>query len=111
NEISGFPEKMLNMWLEIQLPGRTSMRSEVKYVGEYYTSNIEDPTEKIESYSFINLQLRKSIPIFQQTPSLAFYVNNLLNDQILLHGIGSDFFPMASRNYLISFELKGDFLY
>jgi iron complex outermembrane recepter protein len=107
NKISGFPEKLFNMWLELYLPGQFLMRTEMKYSGEFFTSNTEDAAEQIEAYTFINMQFRKIIPIYGQSVNLAFYVNNVLDDKILLHGIGSDYFPLASRNYLISLEIKG----
>lgn len=108
NTINGFPGTLFNGFLQISHPAsKTIARLEIKYVGSYFTSNTESAAEKVDAFAYLNARIIQDMVIGRQLLSLSFHINNVLNDKIILNGIGSDYFPLATRNYLLSLDLYG----
>ncbi|MFA6469562.1 MAG: TonB-dependent receptor, partial [Bacteroidota bacterium] len=100
NPIAGFPGMTANIRLTYQLDG-ISASVITKYVGPFYTDNFQNPENKNDAYTVVNVELLYVLPpIGDAEITLRGEVRNVLNRLYMQNGEGNAFFPAAERNYL-----------
>lgn len=100
NPIAGFPDVLGNLRLSYTYYNLLAAIS-TKYVGEFYTDNLNNPKNKVDAYNVYDLDLSYEFKdLFSSTDfSFMFKVGNLFNKFYLSYGEGNAFFPAAERNY------------
>ncbi len=106
NTIAGFPGKIANLrfiysWMDIYLA------LDGRYVGKQYTDNFENEAHTVDPYTVFNLNLRYNLKrIGLEHIILQARINNLLNRNYLMYGIGPNFFPAATRHAFVSLQYE-----
>ena len=101
------PNHMANGALEIYLPWNLTLRPEVRYVGDqYFGSDIDNSSTKLDSYMIVNLYLRyqPDWKMFGVAKPTAFVgVENLLNKSYVPVGYetfsGLSYYPAPEMNF------------
>ncbi|HET6567789.1 MAG TPA: TonB-dependent receptor, partial [Rhodothermales bacterium] len=115
NPIAGFPEQVASVLLSYTRAGAT-LSLDGKYAGRQYVDNsggtgLDGESHRnlsVDPYVLLNASVRYAFP--QQSAfhgiELAFDVNNVLNQKVLLYGdvgaAGPQFFPTATRHIFAS---------
>lgn len=102
NPIAGFPDVLGNLRVSYG-NGNRSISLLFKYVGHFYTDNLQNESNKVDSYTVVNLDAFLKLPdLFSNTELVLIgKVQNLMNNLYLASGEGKGFFPAAERNYWI----------
>jgi iron complex outermembrane receptor protein len=94
------PEKMANLGMEVNLPFAISLRPEIRYVdGRYLSSDYDNNTEKLGSYTLYNLYLFYRPQIGRLKLSLFAGVENLTDVKYSSFGMDQQSFGLANVYY------------
>lgn len=101
NHIAGFPDVLCNLRLTYRA-GSFIGSMTAKYVGEFYTDNFENASNKNDAYTVCNVELSYGFPhVAGLALELHGDVQNLFNRYYFMSGEGDAFFPAAERNYVL----------
>jgi iron complex outermembrane receptor protein len=93
------PEKMANLGLEVNLPYSITLRPEVRYVdGSYLSSDYDNNTEKLGSYTLYNLYVFYRPQVGRLKLSLFAGVENLTDVKYSAFGIDYEQWGFGSQN-------------
>lgn len=122
NKISGFPEFMLNIILNIEYYN-FFLQISGKYVGSYYSDNFDknlislfqqfpnflgyrdNKVDKYFSANFFASFTVNNLLGFSDNIKIFFQVNNIFNELYASYANGGDFFPAAERNFLSGIKI------
>ncbi len=107
NRIAGFPEQLANVKLRWRESGITGVLT-LKYVGEQYTDNYENPENRVDPYSVLNASIGYRTPPVMglRSVDLRLTVNNILDRLYAQSGEGNQFFVAAERNFFVDLVLN-----
>ena len=107
NRIAGFPDFITNARVTYRHEGWFASMS-FQHVGDQFTTNLEDETLKVDSYSVFNLIGGYRLTDLFGVPSVEvrLQVNNVFDSLYAAFGEGTDFFPAAERNVFVSLKLN-----
>ncbi|MDI6767947.1 MAG: TonB-dependent receptor, partial [Bacteroidota bacterium] len=107
NPIAGFPDVLGNLRFSYGNENR-SISLLAKYVGPFYTDNLQNESNKVDGYTVVNLDAFFKLPdLFTDTELvLTGRIQNLLNNLYIASGEGKAFFPAAERNYFVGITLN-----
>lgn len=107
NPIAGFPDVLGNLRLSYG-NGNRSISLLLKYVGSFYTDNLQDESNKADGYTLVNLDAFIKLPDLLTNTELVLTgrIQNLLNNLYIASGEGEAFFPAAERNYFVGITLN-----
>jgi len=105
--IAGFPDVLANARLSYRAQ-RFSLSMAGRYVGAFYTSNLEDPQEQVPAFALLDFHGRWRVPVAAgvEAVELQLQVNNVLNKLYVAHGEGDAFFPAAERNVFLGLQVE-----
>jgi len=122
NTIAGFPNKIINASLTY-VGDYLSVKYNLRYQGEMFTDNYD---KKLSSYrkqfpaitdysdnrvdpfivSNLEINSRIELPGLIKEAELILQINNLFDKLYAPYGIGKEYFPSATRNYLLTFRVN-----
>lgn len=107
NPIAGFPDVLGNLRVSYG-NGNHSISLLCKYVGPFYTDNLQNESNKVDGYTVVNLDAFFKLPdIFLNTELVLIgKVQNLMNNLYIASGEGKGFFPAAERNYFVGITIN-----
>ncbi len=122
NEIAGFPDKIINTSITYKW-NYFSVKYNIRYQGEMFTDNygnklasyrkmypaITDYSDnRVDPFIVSNLEInsRIELPGLVKEAELILQINNLFDKLYAPYGIGKEYFPSATRNYLLTLRVN-----
>ncbi|HUL44325.1 MAG TPA: TonB-dependent receptor [Bacteroidota bacterium] len=105
NPVAGFPDWLGNLRLTYHDDAVTASIL-AKYVGAFYTDNYNNPLNRNDAYTVLNLEFLYRLPAFDGYDlTVRGDIQNLLNNLYFAEGQGNVFYPAAERNFLFGLTL------
>ncbi|MGE5403104.1 MAG: TonB-dependent receptor [Ignavibacteriales bacterium] len=121
NQISAFPEILLNGTLKVNYGGFLGILS-MRYVGKYYSDNYDRNLQEysklfpgfvsyddnvVDPYYTADLMASYEIRLKNQSNTFRIFtkINNIFDNLYAAYAIGEEFFPAAERNYIIGLQV------
>ena len=106
NPVAGFPDALANLRLAYAASSVTASLA-MKYVGPFYTDNLENKQNRNDAYTVFNAELLYDTPVILGSVfTIRGEVRNIFDSLYFMSGEGDAFFPAAERNYLVGITAK-----
>ncbi len=107
NRIAGFPDLLGNLRLTFR-SGGLSVSLAARHVGSFYTSNLQNPEQKVPACTLADLNATYRWRPTSSSPALSWQllVQNLFDTLYVAGGEGDAFFPGATRNVFLGMTVE-----